>query len=270
MRSEAAIDVESQGARKAGQTGQDDEMADDIRFRDELISAVCHDMRSPVGAISIFCDILMASSQQLDENQQRLVGMIGEAAGKLQRILADASELSKIHSGRVVLNRTPVDMREVMQCVMDTLQAHTAIMDIRVSREFSASTTHVPADLDRIFAVVFRLLQEAVSCIEEGGELTITDDTLDGWYVLSIKAVPDFITASVASIPSATRMHVPGTLGARGHSQSPYDLRTCQRVVDAHHGALRLCWRHGFEAEMRLALDAHQKLGQLSAGNCST
>ena len=67
--------------------------SDEVVLREELISAAIHDLRSPMAAINIFCEILNSGETQLDANGRANVGHIQEAVQNLSRILEDASEV---------------------------------------------------------------------------------------------------------------------------------------------------------------------------------
>jgi signal transduction histidine kinase len=77
-----------------------------------LVSLAAHDLRTPLATIHGFAQTL-ARMEDLDETQQRYVGMIREAARQLTELLDELGLAGRIAEGRYEPNLQPVDTAEL-------------------------------------------------------------------------------------------------------------------------------------------------------------
>jgi signal transduction histidine kinase len=77
-----------------------------------LVSLAAHDLRTPLATIHGFAQTL-ARMEDLDETQQRYVGMIREAARQLTELLDEVGLAARIEEGRYEPNLQPVDTTEL-------------------------------------------------------------------------------------------------------------------------------------------------------------
>ena len=77
-----------------------------------LVSLAAHDLRTPLATIHGFAQTL-ARMEDLDETQQRYVGMIREAARQLTELLDEIGLAARIEEGRYEPNLQPVDTVEL-------------------------------------------------------------------------------------------------------------------------------------------------------------
>jgi signal transduction histidine kinase len=77
-----------------------------------LVSLAAHDLRTPLATIHGFAQTL-ARMEDLDETQQRYVGMIREAARQLTELLDQVGLAARIEEGRYEPNLQPVDTTEL-------------------------------------------------------------------------------------------------------------------------------------------------------------
>jgi signal transduction histidine kinase len=77
-----------------------------------LVSLAAHDLRTPLATIHGFAQTL-ARMEDLDETQQRYVGMIREAARQLTELLDEIGLAARIEEGRYEPNLQPVDTTEL-------------------------------------------------------------------------------------------------------------------------------------------------------------
>ena len=89
-------------------------------LRRDLLANLSHDLRTPLASLQGYLDTVLVKDGQLSPGQQdeflRIAARHGE---RLARLIDDLSELAKLDSAQVPLNREPVSMAELMQ---DALQ----------------------------------------------------------------------------------------------------------------------------------------------------
>lgn len=214
----------------------------DSRLRDSLISAMTHDLRSPIGAVSIFCEILLMQKEKLDEQQQQNLGMIMEATSKAQRIIDDAVELSRIYKGTVTLQPGTHSLEALVSEALSKMEQplqKKALMIVRDGNEHQS----VYCDFQHSVLVLLRLLEEAIAYASRGGTLTISSSDTSSGAELRISAGE--LTAP-PNRPSSES--VKGRLGNAPKNESPYSLAACTLLLQQMGGSLHLENSHGFSA----------------------
>lgn len=86
-----------------------DEMQETLQLREDLADMIVHDMRSPLYTVMLYTDLLEKRNGN-DPQHQQLTGKIRAQAHRLNAMLTDMLLLAKRKSGKLVLERTSVDV----------------------------------------------------------------------------------------------------------------------------------------------------------------
>ncbi|WP_437112514.1 ATP-binding protein [Streptomyces syringium] len=140
------------------------------RSHAELIATVAHELRSPLTSVKGFTATLLAKWERFTDDQKRLMLETVDAdADRVNRLIAELLDISRIDSGRLEVRRQPVD---IVGAVRRHVQAHTAAGQ-RAERFRVRVVEPLPAlwaDPDKIDQVLGNLLENAV----RHGEGTVT------------------------------------------------------------------------------------------------
>ncbi|SPE48485.1 Alginate biosynthesis sensor protein KinB [Streptomyces netropsis] len=140
------------------------------RSHAELIATVAHELRSPLTSVKGFTATLLAKWERFTDDQKRLMLETVDAdADRVNRLIAELLDISRIDSGRLEVRRQPVD---IVGAVRRHVQAHTTAGQ-RAERFRIRVVEPLPdlwADPDKIDQVLGNLLENAV----RHGEGTVT------------------------------------------------------------------------------------------------
>src|SRR5204863_5280893 len=96
---------------------------------------------------------------------------INKDARRLNRLVGEMLDLSRMESGRMVLNLEVVDLNAIVEDVVATMQPSTArhhfVLDL------DRSLPSINADRDKIHQVITNLANNAVKYAPDGGDITI-------------------------------------------------------------------------------------------------
>ncbi len=88
--------------------------------RSDLVATVSHEIRSPLTSVKGFTRTLLARWDRFsDEQKQQMLATINEDADRVTRLLTELLDVSRIDTGRVQLQRSPTDLRHLVQRVVD-------------------------------------------------------------------------------------------------------------------------------------------------------
>ena len=130
--------------------------------RSDLVATVSHEIRSPLTSVKGFTRTLLARWDRFSDEQKRQMLMtINEDADRVTRLLTELLDVSRIDAGRVQLQRVVLDVRRVVQRVVDKAQ-HVQDEDPLVLVELPDEVGSVYADADKLEQVLTNLVENAL------------------------------------------------------------------------------------------------------------
>ncbi len=141
-----------------------------IAQRDNFLAMLGHELRNPLGAIS-FSSELLRRNGPLEASAARHLEVIGRQTRHLGRIIDDLLDVSRITSGKVVLQRETVDLARLVDRALDSVgDAARARIDVEKLDE----PVFVTGDPVRLEQVVGNLLGNALKYTPGDGRVRIT------------------------------------------------------------------------------------------------
>jgi PAS domain S-box-containing protein len=141
------------------------------RLREEWASIVAHDLRQPVGAISLTAESLARMhAGEVPEKERKAVERIRSASGRLNRMIEDLLDASRIEAKRLSLERRVLELSSLVDAVVEGHRGATVGFSIRVEVE---PEQRVFVDPDRIHQVLGNLITNATKYGRPGTEIRI-------------------------------------------------------------------------------------------------
>ena len=129
--------------------------------REEFISVVAHDLRSPLTVITGFAGLLqrLQPGQHGQPEEQKAVASILTSARRLEKMVADLLDASRIEASRLVLAKEAVDLAKLVQEVVERSVETTKGHSVRV--EIRGELPTIEADPARLEQALVNLLSNA-------------------------------------------------------------------------------------------------------------
>jgi signal transduction histidine kinase len=128
-------------------------------FRDQFIGILSHALRTPLGAITT-ASALLALPEDNPERRMRVVTRIMSSAQRMERVVADLLELTRVRlGGSMPLNRRSTDLQHVCEEAISEIRAGRpdAVVELQASGDFCGVW-----DPDRLAQVVSNLIGNAI------------------------------------------------------------------------------------------------------------
>ncbi|MFE5318831.1 two-component system histidine kinase PnpS [Paenibacillus sp. NPDC056579] len=142
------------------------------RMRSEFVANVSHELKTPIAAVKGFAETLLAGAMNDKETAKSFLQIIFDESERLNRLIGDILELSKIESKRIPLQFSPVDLHTfVGNCihVMNTEAKKKSIdLDMQVDEDM-----YMEADEDRLRQILINLLSNGINYTPEGGKVRV-------------------------------------------------------------------------------------------------
>lgn len=130
------------------------------RERSDLVATVAHELRSPLTGVRGFVTTLISRWDSLNDEQRRLMlATVNNDAERLGRLITELLDVARIDTGRLPLYRREVDLRKVVDRVVESCKIGTS-RDFEVSAPDELPT--VFADPDKLVQVITNLVENAV------------------------------------------------------------------------------------------------------------
>jgi PAS domain S-box-containing protein len=143
-----------------------------MKMREEWTSVVAHDLRQPIGNITMSVDLLARLHiGEMNEREKLMINRIRSAASNLARMVDDLLDVARMESKNLHVERNWIDPRAVVRESIERLSYITKGAHIRVLE--AEELVPVFADAVRIEQVLGNLISNAVKYGDPGREILI-------------------------------------------------------------------------------------------------
>ncbi|MFD3484718.1 DUF4118 domain-containing protein [Streptomyces sp. NPDC058665] len=126
---QAAVVLDRQ--RLVGEAGQARELAEGNRIRTALLAAVSHDLRTPLAGIKASVTSLRSDDVEWsDEDHQELLAGIEEGADRLDNLIGNLLDMSRLQTGTVTTLIREIDLDEVVPMALGGVPEGSVVLDI--------------------------------------------------------------------------------------------------------------------------------------------
>ncbi len=158
------------------------------RMKDDFMSTVTHELRTPLASIRAFSEILLDDPKTRLHDRERFLGIIVKETERLTRLINQMLDLAKIESGNAEWHATEVDVRSVIDEAVEATGQLFRDKVVQFDVQMPTRVPHVMVDRDRLMQVVLNLLSNAVKfCAAEQGRIDVGLVQQDAWLRVDVR-----------------------------------------------------------------------------------
>jgi signal transduction histidine kinase len=155
-------------------------------LKSDFVGMVSHELRTPMAIIKeAVSQILEGLLGDITPEQRHFLDMTLESVNRLERIINDLLDISKIEAGKIELNKEPLNLARVAEHVVQGFQLKAQEKGIEIKAVFSSPEIEVLADGDKMVQVFTNLIANALKFTEQGS------------VTVSVREMPDHIECRV-------------------------------------------------------------------------
>ncbi|MEP6343807.1 MAG: ATP-binding protein [Maricaulaceae bacterium] len=149
-------------ARKASQDAQEAN-----RAKSEFLANMSHEIRTPMNGVLGMTQVLQTT--ELTEKQAYYTNVILESGNNLMNIIGDILDLSKIESGKLIINPQPCNLETVIHNIIDLFSASANLKNLDLTLEYDPKIPqNLYADKHRIRQIISNLVGNAIKFTNKG------------------------------------------------------------------------------------------------------
>ena len=205
------------------------------RLKSEFVNTAANYLQTPLLNLQmgLHCLITDAAGEMTDE-QKDILYACREEGERLERLMRDLTDLSRIESGEIAPRLAPVRIEDVVQSAVETFRLKAEAKDQSLKTDIAPALPPLDADAEQIKRVLENLLSNAVRNTPRGGEIRIAAARREDYISISVADTgygipPEHLTRlfhRFLSVPGAQ----PGSTGL--------GLAISKRLVEAHGGQI--------------------------------
>lgn len=158
------------------------------KIKTEFVSMVSHELRTPLSAIKEGVEIVSDGTQgKLNRDQRECLGIALSNIHRLNRLIGDILDISKIQSNLLTVTLAPCDVNEIIDQVYSLVKIEIEKRGMFLVTDIDRHVGRVMADRDRLIQVLMNLLNNAVKFTREKSRITLKVDRRDGRAEFSVR-----------------------------------------------------------------------------------
>ena len=220
------------------------------KMKSDFVALVSHELRTPLTSIMGFISLILdGKAGPVNDVQQQSLSRAHRQSKRLETMINDLLDISRIEAGRIVMKLEPVDIAEIAQQRLEELKPPADEKEISMDLDVTSELPDLTGDTERIGQIFTNLIGNAIKFTPTHGNVKVrmsrkrcpvkmenTADDNDGIHIEVIDTGP--------GIPEQDRENVfdkfqqLGNIQTREQGGTGLGLSIARGFVEAHHGTI--------------------------------
>jgi NtrC-family two-component system sensor histidine kinase KinB len=233
-------------------------LAEISRLKSEFIADASHELRTPLTSVQMGIHLLLEDpSSTLTERQKDILEVCRDDTGRLDHLMRELLDVSRIESGEATPVRSPVRAAQLVRDSVEALRLQVEAKALALDVDVAPDLPQVFVDRDQIDRVIGNLVTNAARATPEGGRITVSAASRPGAVAISVADTGAGIPRDYLAKIFEPFVQVPDASGGG----AGLGLTISRRIVEAHGGELSVQSEVGkgstFTFTVPLAEEAH-------------
>jgi signal transduction histidine kinase len=192
------------------------------------------------------------------DKQKDILYACREESERLEKLIRDLTDLSRIESGEAAPRFAPTKIEEIIQSAIEAFRLEAGAKDQSLKTEITPGLPLLQADAEQIKRVLANLLSNAIRHTPRGGEIRVMASRLEDYVSISVADTghgtpPEYLTRLFNRFVS-----VPGAKSG----ETGLGLAIAKRLIEAHGGQISARSEVGRGATITFTLPVSSPLKQ--------
>jgi two-component system, sensor histidine kinase and response regulator len=229
-------------------------------LKNEYLTIVSHDLRSPLSSIGGYVNYLMKNGD-LSDLQQRYLSVIKDIADNLYSLVNELLDISKIETGIIDLNYEKIDLESLIHLCINNFVLLGVDKNTVIEFHNKLSAPHIYIDKMKIIQVFNNLINNAIKFTENGKVVIIAGEKNKNTISISIK--DNGVGIDPDEIENLFNpFYLNHKKGTRGETGNGLGLVICKRFIELHGGQIDVSSKVGKGTMFSLTLPRNKNNGK--------
>jgi len=208
------------------------------RVKMDLVSALAHDIKNPLGVIMNYADILkdQLAGRSEDKNKIEILERVQENAQRIVNLVTGFLEASKAEAGKLEIAQGPVSVNRLLDVIARHQESDVAKKKLVLSMDLDNNLPELLGDISQLERVFWNLLGNAIKFTPAGGKITVTSRRDDGHIRVSFRDTGIGIPPSELPLLFSQFKRLKGSAKIEGTGLGLFIVKT---IVEAHKGTVQ-------------------------------
>jgi PAS domain S-box-containing protein len=160
-----------------------------VRQREEMLAIVSHDLKNPLGAISLSATLLQrdaSASGSDDKKMRRQLETIQRSASRMEDLIADLLDVGSLQAGRLSVEPRPEDPADLLRDAVESIEPVARAKGIELRVTEAPREVAVMADRRRMAQVFGNVIGNAVKFCKNGARIAVSARTVGNEVVFEV------------------------------------------------------------------------------------
>lgn len=163
---------------------------DALVTRDQFLAVVSHDLKNPLGTISLSAGLMRRNITRGPINPERLlhlIEMVERNAGNMDRMINDLLDVERMAHGKLVVTKKKQDVNSILLDCRELFAVTVASRDFKMTLGEDRTPVFANVDRDRILQVLSNLIGNALKFSPKGSSIELSVSQGNGTVKISVK-----------------------------------------------------------------------------------
>ncbi|QCR21808.1 hypothetical protein C1N53_05250 [Pontibacter sp. SGAir0037] len=155
--------------------------------KSNFLATVSHELKTPLASIGYSLKLLQNERVGgMNKEQQSIIQTIKQEATRLQKMVGELIDVSRLESGNILLNIQQVSIANIVSYAEEIIGLQLLQKQLRLEVNIENRLTNVSADVEKTTWVLLNLLSNAVRYSPEGNVISVTTEDLDDSVLVKV------------------------------------------------------------------------------------
>ena len=155
-------------------------------LRSQFVASVSHELNSPLAAIRMFAETLRLNRLREPEKKNEYLETIVNESQRLDRLIANVLDFSKIEKGRRIYRLEKTSIKEVLESAARTMDYPLRQKGFRLRLAIADDIPEINADRDALLQAVLNLLDNAMKYSGDAREIDLSLEEIESNVIIRI------------------------------------------------------------------------------------
>ncbi|WP_394218000.1 two-component system histidine kinase PnpS [Halobacillus trueperi] len=208
------------------------------QMRKDFVANVSHELKTPITSIRGFSETLLDGAMKDEKMLEQFLQIILKESGRLQSLIQDLLELSKLERDDFLLNVEQIEVQRLLNDLLPIVEQHAEQRQVKLHASVQGNTW-IQGDSSRLKQVFMNLLTNAINYSGDEGEVTLEFQETENHVTIKISdngvGIPEEEISRIFE-----RFYRVDKARSRNSGGTGLGLAIVKHIVEAHEGTIHV------------------------------